>query len=259
MTTAPNDDRELLWVERYERDRNGFAEVLTWDPFREWERNAMPESSVQQELRGALYVAYAWGVDHEQAVAFLNRACKAAERTINEDKLTSALSVASFPLNRGTLHRDYSYARAILGERLDEEALRQSSRDFEEWCKKYGKGQWDSQAQANYLAAVRLASITGDIDRARELLKTKKSFNWHKVEHELWKRLVELSGTVRADAEFSEYFMEYFDKFRDPRFIPDVYMETDVLRLELAAIRDKYLVSGYGEIDWSRAVDSVPG
>ena len=259
MTQTTTEEYKALWLARYERDRSGFGEVLMWDPFREWERNSMPEVSVQQEFRGGLYVAYAFGSDHEQAMAFLRRTCQVAQRVIDEDKLTSPVCQSRFPKNRGTLYRAYTYARAILGRSLDIEALRQSSRDFEEWCKRYEKGEWDSQAQANYLSAVRLSLIAGDIDRARELLKTKRSFKWHNTEHGLWKLLVEKREQARGDAEFIALFNYYFAKLRDPSVVPDVYMETDVLRLELAVIADKYITSDDGRIEWPRAVDSVPG
>ena len=44
---------------------------------------------------------------------------------------------------------------------------------------------------------------------------------------------------------------------RDPRLKTTVYTELDILRLETAAIRDKYLVSMGGLIDWRRVVESV--
>ncbi|MDP9191459.1 MAG: hypothetical protein M3P06_07135 [Acidobacteriota bacterium] len=258
MTNATKEFARL-WRHRYERDPHSAAVVLTWDPFREWGRNAMPESSVESELTNGLEIAYAFGPDYEQAVAFFRRACQVAQRAVDEDKLSSPLCSSSFPLNRGMLYRNYTYAHVILGEPLDIEALRQSSRDFEEWCKNYGKGEWDSQSQAYYLAAVRLSLVAGDLDRAHELLKTKKSFKWHNTEHGLWKMLVEKRGQVRENAEFVALFNYYFAKLRDPSFVPDVYMETDVLRLELAAIADKYITSDDGRIDWPRAVDSIPG
>ena len=257
MTTA--NEIEELWIARYEKNRDAYPQLLSWDPFRDWERNRMPESSVENELLNGLRVAYAWTVSCGQAVAFFERACEVAQRVFYEDKLKSPLSSSSFPLNRGILNRAFSYARAILFESVDVEALRQSSRDFEQWCKGYGKREWDSQAQANYLATVRLAFIAGEIDRARELLKNTKSFKWHDREHALWKRLADSDGqALRADAEFAEQFREYFNQLRDPRFIPDVYMETDILRLELALLRDKYLMSEDGVINFMRAVDSVP-
>ncbi|MEA2572469.1 MAG: hypothetical protein QOI24_4470 [Acidobacteriota bacterium] len=255
-----NTGERELWFARYERDQKSFAKVLGWDPFKDWDANAMPEMQVEEELAGGLYVSYAVGPDHEQAVAFFRRACRVAQRVIDEDKLTSPLCVGGLPLNRGRLYRAYTYARCILGELLDLKALEQSSRDFEDWCKGYGKGEWDSQAQANYLSAVRLSLIGGDVERGRELLKTKKSVKWHKSEHELWKLLVEVRGEeLRADAAFGRKFSEYFDKLRDPGFVPDVYMEMDIVRLEMSAIRDKYLISDDGVIEWSRAVGSVPG
>lgn len=248
---------EELWIARYEMNRSGYPEMLADHPFDGWERSHMPETRVEEELSYGLYIAYAWGSDHEQAVAFFNRACVVAERAIDEDKLTSPLSNSSFPLNRGILNRAFSYARAALGEPLDSSALRQASQDFEEWCKGYGRRDWDSQAQANYLAAVRLALVAGDLERARELLKTKKSFKWHNEEHQIWFRLVERDRAI--DDALAESFDRYFGRLRDPGFVPDVYMEIDILRIELAAVRDKYLVSDDGKIDWWRAIDSIPG
>jgi hypothetical protein len=259
VVTSATNEHEQLWIAHYERNRAAYPDVLRNDPFVFWERDQIPEMAVDEELRAGLHIAYAWGTAHEQALAFLRRACSVAQRIIGEDKLTSPECVGGFPLNRGRVYRSYSYARALLGEPLDVEAVEQSSRDFEEWCRGYGKGEWDSQAQANYLASVRLALISGNLDRARELLKTKKSFRWHKDEHELWKILVEKREEIRRDEEFAHRFSRLFDKLRVPGFVPDVYIETDILRLELPAIREKYLVDEDGVIKWSRAVDLVPG
>lgn len=256
MTTIASEIEEL-WIARYERNRSGYPEMLADDPFDGWERSHMPETRVEEDLAYGLYISYAWGPEQEQAVAFFKRVCTVAERAIDEDKLTSPLSNSSFPLNRGVVNRAYSYARAVLGGSLDSPALHQASLDFEEWCKGYGRRDWDSQAQANYLAAVRLAVVVGDLERARALLKSRKSFKWHHEEHHLWSRLVERDGAI--DDALAENYDRYFDRLRDPGFIPDVYMETDILRLELAAIRDKYLAGEDGKIDWSRAIDSIPG
>lgn len=256
---SATDEYKVLWLARYERNRAGYPQMLGIDPLDGWARNHMPEMMVEEEMNAGLRIAYAFSTDHEQAVAFFRRACSVAQHAIHEDKLTSPMCNSSFPLNRGILYRAYTYARALMGEPVDIEALRQSSRDFEEWCKGYKKGEWDSQSQANYLAAVRLSLIGGDIDRVRDLLKTKRSFKWHNTENGLWKMLVEKGERRGDDGEFVALFNYHFGKLRDPRLVPDVYMETDVLRLELAVIADKYIVSPDGRIDWRRAVESVSG
>ncbi len=52
-------------------------------------------------------------------------------------------------------------------------------------------------------------------------------------------------------------FEEYFDYIRDPQLKTDLFLERDVLRLELGALRDKYFVSPDGRIDWPRVVEAV--
>jgi len=246
-----------LWVQKISDDRKSFDTILRWDVFRDWERSCAPESRAEDELILALELLYADRKSSE-AQEFLRRALAVSERTTQENKLTSELCEAAFPLNRGGLLRSHAYSLALLGHELDTASLIQASSDFEGWCKHYKKGEWDSQSQAYYLAGVRLAIIAGDWERSERLLKIRKSFKWHQRQFELLKRLVEEFCLRHVDdPDYLASFDEYFDYVRDPNLNPDVFMEKHILGLELGIIRDKYLVSPDLSIDWKRIISAV--
>lgn len=257
--TAVAADITDAWVKRYVRNQEAYVQILAGNPFHGAAENRMPEVSVSLELVEALRIAYAKGIDDDQVQAFASRAAMIAQRILDDGLLTSSDAQSSFPLNRAVLHRDYAYARALRKEPLDTIAIEQASHDLETWCAGYKKNDWDSQAQANFLSAVRLCLILGDVARARELLGIRKSFKWHKIEHELWRELLRQGGAARENLSLQTLYRTYFDRLRDPRVVPDVYMETDIVRFELAAIGDKYFVSNDGLIDWGRAIEAVAG
>jgi len=193
--------------------------------------------------------------------SFLEQATTVADRALREEKYRGTEFLeASFPQNHGFLLRVRSYANALLGHTLDEAALHQAAIDCEEYSKKFAKKKWDSHDQADYLAAVRLALVAGDLNHACRLLDTRKSFKWHFEEFEILKGIAD--GLAQKMGEKDRVIMlalldSYFNKIRDPNFKPDVYMEAQILRLELGAIRDKYFISGDGVINWQRVIEAI--
>lgn len=249
------------WVAKYEADLNTLREELGMDPFEDWERNRMPEGDVEDGLRDAVDILYADRTSAD-AVRFLRRSLEVANRIFAEDKLQSQLCTGGFPENRGRMLRAKIYAQSLLREPLDVKGLLQASSDYEAWCKDYKGKDWDSVGEAEYLAAVRLAVIAGDLERASKLLKTKRPFKWHKEEHGLLKRVVnavfiEKQPLPLRDQALLEQFDEYFDRIRDPNLEPDIFIELDVLRLEIGAIRYKYFTDDRGDIDWNRIIEVV--
>jgi len=244
------------WAARYQKNRSAYEELLTWDPYREWETLVMVESRVEQELLTGLEVAYAIGLTGI-ALSFFHRASEVAQRAIDEDRLTSPQSKDRFPKNRAVLYRAHSYARVLMGQRLDTLALETSIDDLVVWCRGHESGKWDSQAQANYLAAVRIALLLGDVARAAELVKLKKSCKRHSEEHSLWKRIVQTGDAAGSDQRLVESLSGYLEVVSDPLFVPRVYTETEILRLEVAAINDRFVSGAGASISWSRAVGSI--
>jgi hypothetical protein len=248
------------WIALDSRTRSDLRTILNQDPFEWWEQNRMPESVAEMRFIYALRIACADPASPD-CRAFLQQALAVADRAMREGKLVTGRCASAFPENRGRLLRVRAYTEVLLGRPLDEAALRQASADYIGWCAKFGPSDWDSQLQAYYLTAVRAALLGGDATDARQLLATKKRFNWHAEEHDLLTRLagdaVELPLPHARRAELLPVMDGYFDKIRDPNYKPQVFLQVHSLRLDLALLRDKYLISPDGRVDGRRAVEAI--
>lgn len=243
------------WRAEWIRREEGLREISSWDPFRDWNRNRMPESSVEDELRVSLVPLLGRG-DVALAELFLRRALAIADRAIAEKRLQDELCRFSFPHNRSRLTRARSYAACLLDVSLDEAALSQASRDNYAWAMMPEQPCWDSQIQAYATAAIRLALVAGDQALAAEQLGTRKSFKWHSQEHAILKRIATAAPATLARDDLAA-LDAYFDVIRDPGFKADVYHETHIVRLEMSIIRYRYFVSKDGSIDWNRVLEQI--
>jgi hypothetical protein len=246
------------WTTALEKDKSAYLTLLEKDPFEKWELNRMPEGTAERLLVMGTEVLFG---DRADALgsAFIEKALQVADRALAEHKYESALCQNAFPLNRGHLERVRVLATGILRRSLDVEALRRSSDDCAAWCEDYQRREWDSQAEAYYLAAVRMALLAMDAGRTERLLSLRRPFKWHRIEHELLKDIATSLAAARpiTDPSLAQRFMGFFDRVRDPAFKPDVFTEVRVQRLELGLLWDSGFVSDGQTINWSRAIDAV--
>jgi len=241
------------WAKHVQGGLNDFKEILMWDLFENWERNRMPGSTAEDELREALPLLYAHHPGPE-AKQYLDRCILIVERALAEKKCESKRCRDSFPLDRGELMRAYCYAKALVGKSLDLQALLQASADIEEWCAEIDRSNWDEIAQQVYLSAVRLALIAEDLPRAKRLMVTRRSFRYHQKEFLLWKTFipaVKVAPIPLPAGKLLNQFDAYFDRMRKPT------LAEEVLALELGILREKYFVSTDGKIHWDRVIEMV--
>jgi hypothetical protein len=255
MTTPPY---RQAWQQAYAKDQASYAEILTWDPFRSWERNSIPESTAARYFSSGLNILCGGG-GPEQGRRFLQHCQQIAERALAEGKVESPLCKDRFPLNRGQLLRVSTYARALLGGPLDEGALRQAAADFEQWSQRFPKHKWSDYQEAHYLAGVRLALLGNDRERVARLCSRRRALRWHGEEYALLK---DLAGgpqppPPQGESPLLARFDVYFDSVRDPNYISEGYQEVEALRVELAALRDRWFDSPDGRIDFNRVIDSI--
>ncbi len=95
----------------------------------------------------------------------------------------------------------------------------QASLDFEAWAVMWTGNEWDDQAQADYLSAVRMALIADDRKQFTKLLKTRRSFKFHTQEHSLYRTMAEEfqhSPTFQDHRLLSTDFCQLFDQYRNP-------------------------------------------
>jgi hypothetical protein len=245
------------WAKDVEANQSGHDEILTWDPFKNWEINRSPEGSVEDDVLLSAKILFGNGRP-ALAKAFLEQGLKIAERIVKEIRLKSPLCADTFPKNRASLFRSMAYARMMLGGALDERMLQQASADYEQWCATTIKSKkWDEMDEAWYLDSVRLALIGGDRARAKGLLEERRSFRWQREEAALLMGLASAPGVPLKDARLQERFEAFFDLVRNPHYKSEVFCESQVLRIELGMLRDKYLISPDGTIDWPRTVAAI--
>ncbi|MBI1915555.1 MAG: hypothetical protein HYS12_12605 [Planctomycetes bacterium] len=142
---------------------------------------------------------------------------------------------------------------------MDQAALLAASADYESACAGYPKRKWDDFQEAKYLEAVRLALLSSSAETAQRLLYRRRAFPWHVQEHRLLQAFqgALTAGVPRWDAGFLSCFDAYFDQVRDPGYKPVEWSRVPILRLELGLLRDKFLISPDGRIDWQRAIDAI--
>jgi hypothetical protein len=254
------------WVKHFQEQREGYFEVAGWDLFEQWDLETKPDWNAERNLRSALELFYGRG-DADLARRYLERCLAIAERTLAEDKLRSPRCRDAFPENRGILLRACAFARALLGNPLEEAALRESSAAFEEACANFPKHKWDDFQENTYLSAIRLALVAGDAETVQRLLTRRRVFRWFPEQDDLFRGLLHLLQTsAPPDESFQDRFKVYFDRVRDPKYKPqvqmnsgifDVYVRRDMLRLEIGILYDKYFLSPTKTIDWQQTIDAI--
>ncbi len=232
--------------------------MVEWDPFEDWERNTAPDSAAERNLMAALEILYGRG-DAELARRYLERCLRIGERALAEGVLHMERCKVHAPQNQGVLRRALAYARALLGTHLQAETLLAAEAPFEAACAGFTRRRWDTFDSEVYLSALRLALLADSADVVERLSRLRRPTRAHREQHEL---LTELAAAVSAneriqDKTYQTRFDTFFDLARHPEYDPAEYSDIRVLRLDLGLLRDKFLVSPDGEIDWQRAIDAI--
>ncbi len=232
------------------KNLHDYQELLTWDPFRDWALNSVPDSSVFSYLNIALEILCSH--DHQTlANAYLDLSCKVAERILKEKKCSNARCKDGWPMNQGHVLRGHAYAKGLQRAPLDLDAIAAASVHLEKWCGRQGRD-WTQFEEELYLCAIRLSLICDNWERAEKLLTTKKRFGKKTLpELAIWRKILASSRTnLATDLSLASEFDVYFDKIRNP------LQAEDVMAVELGILREK-LFEGHEEIDWKEVIAVV--
>jgi hypothetical protein len=247
-----------FWIRNIEENPEDYNLILSIDPFAHWEQNSLPEGTAEDNFLYGLQLLYGQ-VEISKANIFFERSVKVVNRALEENKLNISYAKARFPFNRGKLLQVKGYSEALLGRMLDNILLLQACLDIERGSKTLHKGRWDDQAQADYLCAVRLALITGDFQKAHNLLQKRSNYNFHSEQYNLYKTIIQVKTQTNKllDASLFMEFEKFFDVVRNPNYIPKVYLDRDLLRFELGIIREKILMNPNKEINWHNVIEAI--
>lgn len=243
------------WRRRFDREEKSYKDILTWDRWKDWDRNTAPDSSAEGNFTLALSILYS-GRGKKYSTQFLQMALDCVQRAEDENKFQSSLCEFDFPHNLGNAMRVKQYAQALQSGVFSNQELLESAKNHEKFCR--GRKRWGDIERAHILAAARMALIAGARDRAGQLLKSTRPFRNREAEQSLWKKIAALKSDLPLkDCGLLAEFDAVFDPVRLPNYWPKFYMELLLTRFEMAVIRYKYFVSRDGTIAWSRAIKQV--
>jgi hypothetical protein len=116
---------------------------------------------------------------------------------------------------------------------------------------------WEDQNEAYCLDAVKCALLADRKDLARRWLGKVSRFRFHTDQANLLERLGG-DADIKHDHRFRAELDSFFDLIRSPMVnTQGVFTEIDMLRLQFGALRDKYVFSEDGKIDWRRVIASI--
>ena len=168
------------------------------------------------------------------------------ERTIIKADLTvqSARHVPTDVHRATRALRSKVCASAFLRSPVDADTLLDVSRRLEAYCATVGGGHWDAFHQDLYLGAVRAAILADDLERAHELMKSTRSFRWHKDQRDLLKKLTRKSVRPSKDPDLVSRCHAFLEFVRQPHRSQCVSFIGSWTEIEWAIIVEKLLRDG---------------
>lgn len=259
-----NPDGSVSHAENWKRNLAkrlpDLKEILTWDDlFEEWEFDTMPESYTWMELDHALDILYG-DVDDALARRYLARALAVADRAFAEHKFENEKCIDGFPSNRGFANSARQYARALLGQGFDTDAMRTIPDDMAAFVEKEGLA-WNDHSQSWVLAGVRALLILGDAGATGDYLDRFPAFDYHKTELGLLKALIKAASKQEPpidDPMLLTRWDKFFNRIRGPHYTgPRHIAQPPQQRFEIAIIRHRWFVDPGKPIDWYAVIQSI--
>lgn len=238
------------WTRLYKTSLTDLNALIEEDhPWRDWAANSFPDGTAQFEFNSAIRIL-AGSDNWDLARRYLARSIEIIDRIFDEDKLTSPGCDLRYPANSATCRRTRAYARSLLGDVLDTEALHLASREFETYLLKQDDPT-DRNEQKNYgwIAGIHLSLIGNDLARTGD----------NKRHYSVLQGVMTLASGSSAEHEAREIigrFETFFDWARDPRTKArgGEHLEVTIGPFELALLRDKYIQQQGDDLDWKRVL-----
>lgn len=149
-------------------------------------------------------------------------------------------------------------AATILGDALETSALDNAIDVLEQYCNDIPQGYWDIQGKCWYLETVMIAMLAGRMDKARALLKSRRSFR--DIEDLRWvvRKLCRKTVRPASDPEFMKKAHGCFDLLRRPF----VHYHRDIAghgieSLLLGALLEKLVHSPGEALNWHRVAQPI--
>ena len=189
----------------------------------------------------------------------------ATARTLFEQTVTNATRNVPAPISTDGHEESLalvavykSLAAAMLGDGLDRSAINYAAGLLKQLCDSTPGGYWDFLGKCRYLLAVMLLMLADDSDGARDMLKSKRSFQDFEDLRWILKKLLRKSVTPSSDEELARQALGCFDLMRHPfaGSYRDVF-HRDLIVLLLGALLEKLLHAPGDELNWQRVAQAI--
>jgi len=253
--------RRAFWRERLASQGDGYARMVSRDPYQSWEMNCAPDLEAKEQLIWALYIAFA-DPGHELVRRFLTRGVEIADRALAERKFENEFCRGAFPGNLAVALRTKAQCLSILTGVTRESLFREASKHFLQFChqeevevevEEEEEG-WDLIAQNYYLSGIRSALLAGDHELARAVHLAGQATD-HKEELRILEALIAAASSgARPSARTQRDLNKLFVRTRNPLYNEKPPLSVIVGPFEIACVRDKYVVSEDRKVNWRRVI-----
>ena len=240
------------WRDRLASREHEYPNIIARDPYKDWDLDCAPEISVNFALFLALNIAFA-DPDHELVGRFLSRAVEIADRAFAEDKFRNELCRGPYPYNVARALRIKAHCLSIMTGVTQEQLLREASEHFLKYCQR--ETDWTWLEETYYLNGVRTALLAGDHSLAQTVYQVGRLPEGDEEPPILKALIAAARSGERLHATAQTSLENLFERVRDPQHRKgSMPLETMIGPFEIACVRDKYLVSRDGNIDWRRVI-----
>lgn len=246
------------WHDLARRSLTEIDDLLDMNPFDDWKTLQRPHSRAEGEFESALILSLG-APDSKFIKKFLERALKVIERSFREKKYEHGRAKDAFPMNRGQLHRIRYFAQEMSKPGSgDQQDLQRASDDIWQWYSQQPQRTFWARAdvQGSALGTGRLALLAGDLTRVDRTLNPKWPYRHHKQELEILNGLRDcLAHAQIPNKKLQEAIEKVFDEARVPGYDSDT--EVLFVRIELAGLREKYVLHPGDAVNWQRALEAI--
>lgn len=228
---------------------------LTEDPNVHLETRFVPELHISRSVNDGIR-ALALAGDNAVADVLFERAVEQARFLDQWSKQPDSPELT--PLSRAMIALNPAFAVAMSDGTLDRRGLAGAVKDIEEYCAGIQKGYWHGTERSHYLQAVMIAMLDDDMENARRLLKSGRSFREFEDLLSVLKKFARKSVKPASDAELVEKATGCFDFMRHVslRIHRDGF-EQEMTVLLLGALLQKLIHAPGREIDWRAVARAV--
>ena len=153
--------------------------------------------------------------------------------------------------------RSFAYSKALLSNELDSIKLHQTANLIKKICSEVSSAYWWADDQDLYLSAIRVLIIADDLDKARDFIKSKRTFRMHLDQKKILRKLLRKTIDPKKDIKLKKDCYDYVEYTNYNLSDYSSFFSSEYTYIEWSAIYYKYFISPNFTIDWKYVFRSL--